>query len=271
LLYHPYLKIELTAESVVVLNSISVPPLTYYPIEFNNGFSEKGNFLTFPKRLDPGVNYYMAVPFADSEKKTVKLDFEGKLRSLRIDNSDYVLAKRIITKAKGGYLIQNAGTRFDKKRMVFEDRSIFEFDKKLADEIVDAGCAAAMLVRTDLLKKYGGFWDKYVMYWEDSELSFRLGRAGYKTKFVNDAVVYHQYWGSSGSKVTGLQTFYGTRNRLWFIRRYFGIFMFIYYYLRTAARTSVWGVNSLRGKVDARMFFLSYFRALVSALGRDNT
>jgi GT2 family glycosyltransferase len=52
---------------------------------------------------------------------------------------------------------------------------------------------AALLVRCDLIKKYGAWDNDFFMYHEDLEWSFRLRVAGYKVVMVRDSVFYHKY------------------------------------------------------------------------------
>lgn len=52
---------------------------------------------------------------------------------------------------------------------------------------------AAVLLRTDVLKKIGLFDEKFWMYNEDQDLGWRIWLAGYKCVLASDAVVYHKY------------------------------------------------------------------------------
>ena len=263
LLYYPYLPIAVVPQADVLLEKVCVNKLAYHSLIFPNGFAKRGQLLEFPKKLKGNEIYYIAAPYRSSRKYELELAFKGT--GLKIFNGDrkFIMKKsgcRPVT-AGGQYVIQNAGSLFDKKRLLFEDRLIFEFDRPLITQLVDAGCGASMAIRCDLLKNLGAFVTKYFMYWEDSELSYRYNKTGFKTRFIQDAVCYHWFWGSSNGKVTNVQTFYGTRNRLWFIRKYFGLFSFFYYYLRTVARTIIWGFKSFYRK-DARMFLISNLRVL---------
>ncbi|MBT3817287.1 MAG: glycosyltransferase family 2 protein [Candidatus Magasanikbacteria bacterium] len=58
---------------------------------------------------------------------------------------------------------------------------------------IDYASGAALLVRTELIKKHGG-WDlDFFMYHEDLEWAMRLRTLGYKIVLVRDSVFYHQY------------------------------------------------------------------------------
>ena len=58
---------------------------------------------------------------------------------------------------------------------------------------VASASGAAMVMRRELWETLGGFPSEFFMYYEDSELSLRSWRAGYRVVFVPDAVVMHGY------------------------------------------------------------------------------
>ena len=62
---------------------------------------------------------------------------------------------------------------------------------KVKDVGYVSGCA--IMMRTDLLQKYG-LWDEdYFMYHEDTDYSLRLKLFGYRTVLVSESVFYHKY------------------------------------------------------------------------------
>lgn len=270
LLYYPYLPVVIIPKSKLVLESLTLGKVNYHLLEFKEGFGKKGDLLLLSKKVKKGKVYYLAVPYETGKKAKLKVEFKGEGMKFFIKDKKYEVKKSSVQDVDldGKYVFQDAGVIFQKKTMTFKDRFIFEFDRALGSEFVDAGCGAAMAVRCDLLKRFGGFREKYYMYFEDGELSFRLKRKGFKTKFVHDAVCYHYFWGSSAGTVSKKQTFYGTRNRLWFIRSYFGHFKFWYYFCRTLARACLWGLK-VPFSARAKMYFSSYMKALVEALGSD--
>lgn len=272
LLYYPYQHVVLIPSSSAVIYSININGIDYHSLEFAQGFDKKGGLISFPKRLNAGEIYNFAIPYdpCDIGKSMLKIKFKGKSLKVFAGSLKKELDKdgSMRIPLKGKYVIQNAGIDLLRDRMVFEDRHIYEFDRDLPTELVEAGCGAAMAVRTDLIRRLGEFNGKYFMYFEDCELCIRYQRAGFKTKFINNAICYHHFWGSSAGKITRLQTFYGTRNRLWFTRRYFGLLKYLYFYARTLARTAIWAVKSPFSE-NARMYFSSYVRALGQALESD--
>ncbi|HYF32460.1 MAG TPA: glycosyltransferase family 2 protein [Chitinophagaceae bacterium] len=56
---------------------------------------------------------------------------------------------------------------------------------------VEALSGAFLLARTQLLKGIGGFDERFFMYAEDIDLSYRITQAGYKNYYLGDAVILH--------------------------------------------------------------------------------
>lgn len=65
--------------------------------------------------------------------------------------------------------------------------------RRSADGTADVGwlSGSCVLVRRSAFEAIGGFDEGYFMYFEDVDLGYRLGRAGYLNRFVPDAVVTH--------------------------------------------------------------------------------
>jgi N-acetylglucosaminyl-diphospho-decaprenol L-rhamnosyltransferase len=65
--------------------------------------------------------------------------------------------------------------------------------RRASDGTADVGwlSGSCVLVRRAAFDEVGGFDEGYFMYFEDVDLGFRLGRAGYVNRFVPDAVVTH--------------------------------------------------------------------------------
>lgn len=86
-------------------------------------------------------------------------------------------------------------------------------DSLSASREVFGVCGGACAVRGDVWAELGGFREDLFMYYEDTDLSWRLRRTGRRVEFVEDAVVRHEHAASSG---TGSEMFVrvNTRNRI---------------------------------------------------------
>lgn len=56
---------------------------------------------------------------------------------------------------------------------------------------LDYLCGASVLLRCGAIRKVGSFDDRFFMYWEDTDLSFRLRRAGWKLAVADGSRVRH--------------------------------------------------------------------------------
>jgi GT2 family glycosyltransferase len=74
----------------------------------------------------------------------------------------------------------------------------------------NGGCVA---LRRRALDEVGCFTAELFMYYEDTELSWRLRRAGWRVRHAHDAVTVHQHAASSGTATAFFQI-HNTRNRL---------------------------------------------------------
>lgn len=114
-----------------------------------------------------------------------------------------------------------AGGILDLKNVIGQHRGVNEKDNGQYEQIVETDfiTGAAMLIRTAVLEKVGYFDDRFFLYYEDSDLSYRAKKAGFKLIYNPEAVVYHD-----NAKATGLgsslQDYFITRNRLLFASKH---------------------------------------------------
>ena len=74
-------------------------------------------------------------------------------------------------------------------------------------------CGGACAIRRDAWEKVGGIRTDLFMYYEDTDLSYRLREAGYRVRFVREAVVDHEHAASSDA-TSPMFTRVNARNRL---------------------------------------------------------
>ena len=107
---------------------------------------------------------------------------QPKILSLE-DNSSFEYA------GAGGGMIDKLGYPFCRGR-IFD---ILEKDEGQYDDTVDAFwiSGAAMVIRADIFKKFGGFDHDFFAHHEEIDLCWRLKNAGYELKYLGDSTVYH--------------------------------------------------------------------------------
>jgi hypothetical protein len=80
-----------------------------------------------------------------------------------------------------------------------------------SSELVFGACGAAALYRRRMLDEVGFFDDRFFLYDEDTDLSFRAQLAGWKCVYVPDAIVYHKGNATAG-RLSDTHVYYHTRN-----------------------------------------------------------
>lgn len=74
-------------------------------------------------------------------------------------------------------------------------------------------CGGACALRTSMAREVGGFPVPYFLYYEDTDLSWRLGLAGWRIRYAPNAVVHHLHSASS-DQGSVLFAFHNQRNQL---------------------------------------------------------
>jgi hypothetical protein len=110
----------------------------------------------------------------------------------------------------------------DWANIIGQHRGVDEADKGQFDKVeeteIATGCC--MMIKKEVLKKVGLLDDKYFLYYEDSDLSVRAKKAGYKIVYAPKSIIWHKNAGSAGGSGSALQDYYIIRNRLLFGFRY---------------------------------------------------
>ncbi|MCW3465418.1 glycosyltransferase family 2 protein [Chitinophaga nivalis] len=95
-----------------------------------------------------------------------------------------------------------------------------EEDKGQHDVSGTTHCAhgAAMMVKKEVIEKVGMFADKFFIYYEESDWSARIIRAGFKIYYNAAGLIYHKESITMG-KESSMKVYYHTRNRILYMRR----------------------------------------------------
>lgn len=121
------------------------------------------------------------------------------------------------------------------------DSGQFEEERKIE---FATGCC--LFIPMSVLKRTGGLDERYFLYYEDTEYSFRLGRMGIPIYYCPKAVLYHKVGGSSMGAESPLCAYYISRNWLVCNRQYLGgrypVFL-LYYLLNRCVLSLLWLVQ----------------------------
>jgi GT2 family glycosyltransferase len=80
------------------------------------------------------------------------------------------------------------------------------------DEVFGFSGGAALL-RTDALREVGGFPAPFFLYYEDTDTSWRLRRAGWSIRYEPSAVVHHRH-SATADQTSAMFAYWNERNRL---------------------------------------------------------
>lgn len=77
---------------------------------------------------------------------------------------------------------------------------------------------AAMMVKREVIEQVGRFAEKFFIYYEESDWSARILKAGYKIYYNADGLIFHKESITMG-KESAVKVYYHTRNRILYMRR----------------------------------------------------
>jgi GT2 family glycosyltransferase len=120
-----------------------------------------------------------------------------------------------------GKVIWYAGGYIDWDNIYGSNRGVDEVDHGQFEEVTktDFATGACVMYKSQALKKVGFFDERYFAYFEDTDLSQRLKKAGYEVLFSPKAKIWHKV--AQSSAIGGsLNDYFTTRNRLLFGFKY---------------------------------------------------
>lgn len=88
--------------------------------------------------------------------------------------------------------------------------------------LVDHVIGAFFLVRRDLFESLGGFDERFFVYLEDLDFSFRARQAGWHSMYLADVQAFHAGGGTS-NQVRARRLFYSLRSRLLYAAKHFNV------------------------------------------------
>lgn len=117
---------------------------------------------------------------------------------------------------------------------------------------VDVVSGAYLLTRSKLLKEIGGWDETFFIYSEETDLCYRIKKAGKKICFVPDCQIIH--WGGRSTSQSPLRMFkQDHRSRYLFMRKHYNslttFFSECVIFIGVCLRTVLWGVLSLFGTI----------------------
>ncbi len=177
-------------EKLLPIANVEIPPVVILPQEKNLGFAG-GNNIGIKWALDNGFDYV----FLHNQDGFVEKDTIFKLITVMENDKTIGVAQALILLHPENNLINSAGNCFHYLGFGYSGDYRVEKNSFNLRETTNVGYAsgAAMMLRSDLLEKFGLLDEDFVSYHEDLEYCLRLKSVGYRAVLVPTAIFYHQY------------------------------------------------------------------------------
>jgi GT2 family glycosyltransferase len=109
--------------------------------------------------------------------------------------------------------------------------------------------------------------ERYFVYADDVDFMYRALRSGVKLVYLHDAKLLHKVGYLTGGEDSAFSTFYGTRNRIFFLLKHFGVLPTLPWLV---VRQAQWLSKLATGKKD-RAWYRRKNDALVKAFRMDRS
>lgn len=195
----------------------------------NLGFTG-GNNLGIKKALENGAGYIIIL---NNDTILDKDSITQLVKEMLNDSTIGVMSPKIYF-AKGfeykkqkykesdlGKVIWYAGGIIDWKNVYGVTRGVDEIDNGQFEKIeeTDFATGTCLILSRKAIEMVGMFDENYNLYYEDTDLSQRIRKAGFKVMFNPKAIIWHKVAQSSGIG-SKLNDYYISRNRLMFGMKY---------------------------------------------------
>lgn len=131
---------------------------------------------------------------------------------------------------------------------------------------------SCMMLSRSFIQESGGFDENYFLYLEDTDLSVRAARLGYRLILNANARIYHKVGATSDRVHSEFSLYYVTRNRLYFTKKLYPGYLWItaFYVLVTMALKSVlWFVTGRLSRISAVTAAIGdFFRSVTGKTSR---
>ncbi|NOQ21329.1 MAG: glycosyltransferase [Candidatus Aegiribacteria sp.] len=109
----------------------------------------------------------------------------------------------------------SAGGKLVKWKMRFEQMDIAEKEYSPDEGVkVDFVSGCAMMIRTALFSRIGGFREDFFMYYEDADLCRKVIEQGYSVEVLPSETVLHSVASGSGGELSKIAIYFSERNRI---------------------------------------------------------
>ncbi|HWD86807.1 MAG TPA: glycosyltransferase family 2 protein [Mucilaginibacter sp.] len=195
----------------------AIPAYTHVQNDGNYGVA-KGNNLGIKPALEAGCDYVLLLN-NDIEFVNPKL-FEEMMDRAVNHGEDVIIPKIMFF---GTRVIQSAGGIFINYKGVSHSVGYKHPDGEPYNEpgYHEYAPTCFMLVSKNVFEKVGIMDEKYFVYFDDNDFTYRVSRAGFRLYFMPQLEIFHKVSMSTGGYETYFSVYHINRNRLYFIRKNF--------------------------------------------------
>ena len=190
----------------------------------NKGFTG-GNNIGMQFALDKGYQYIMML----NNDVEVDPDFLDPLIQKLEEEENIGAVQPLIYFHHDKNLIWNAGSSFNPLLGICATPNYNQKDpahvQTKIEKPIDWITGCAFMIRASVLKEVGLLKERFFIYYEDVDLSFRIKAAGHQLAYVPSSVIYHIAGMSHKTKEKGKEGFVSpkvhflnARNRIWFLK-----------------------------------------------------
>lgn len=178
----------------------------------NGGFSE-GNNIGIRYALDNGAEYITLLNNDTIIDKKMISTLKSKCQS------DVVAVPQMLYYDEPNKIWYGGG-RIDYWTGNAKHDCMNQVDAPMVERIVTFATGCCMMINATTLHKVGLLDESYFMYCEDTDFCIRLSLASIKIKFIPTAKLWHKVSSSTGGSDSPFSTYYMTRNRLNYVKKY---------------------------------------------------
>ena len=200
------------------------PEIILIESDSNLGFAG-GNNLGIEYAIEHSYKYVMLL----NNDTFVEPDFLDVLVGYMDENPDVGIIQPKIYCDHDRSLLWNGGSYFSAVLGLPYTKGYLSKDKPVYNKVkeVDWVTGCGFFTRTEILKRTGILEEKFFIYFEDVDLSFRIKKEGHRLIYHPESVIYHIAGMSNKSKVKKADGYVNPivhyqiqRNRIWFLKRY---------------------------------------------------
>ena len=184
--------------------------LRFKRMEENTGFAG-GNNAGFRMSLEDSAEYAF---FLNNDAEVLPETIHNLARYLRENARTGIIAPAVY-RASDPAQLWGAGGKFVKWKMRFEQVDLPGKECSPDEGIqVDFVSGCALMIRTDLFSKIGGFREDFFMYYEDADLCRKVVEQDYSVEVLPSETVLHSVASGSGGELSKIAIYFSERNRI---------------------------------------------------------